>query len=127
MSKHRVRWEMEIEATDPLEALKKARVHQLDPGSTARSFDVWDEKGKSHSMNLLEESDLDSLLHGRQLCFDHLEKASRQLLDYWGVRQEQGATLNQKEADFYKNIETIVGALDAVSGHISTITSEGRR
>ncbi len=35
-----VRWNIEVEATTPIEAAQKARFYQLKPGTTAKVFEI---------------------------------------------------------------------------------------
>lgn len=57
---YRVTWEIDIEATSPKAAAKKALQYQRDPDSSATYFDVRDPKGKFSKFDL----DLDDLDKG---------------------------------------------------------------
>lgn len=51
---YRLVWEIDICATSPKAAAKKALKYQRDPDSTATVFDVFNEKGKVTRVDLLE-------------------------------------------------------------------------
>jgi hypothetical protein len=54
----RVIWEIEIEASSPMEAAMEARVMQLTPGMSATIFDVWAHTaGQMHRIDLIDEPD----------------------------------------------------------------------
>lgn len=60
---YRVIWEIDIVASSPREAAKQALEIQRDPESLATVFDILDEDGDSHRVDLLEETaaELDSI------------------------------------------------------------------
>lgn len=60
---YRVVWEIDIVASSPREAAKQALEIQRDPESLATVFDILDEDGDSHRVDLLEEtaSELDTI------------------------------------------------------------------
>lgn len=60
---YRVIWEIDIVASSPREAAKQALEIQRDPESLATVFDILDEDGDSHRVDLLEEpaAELDSI------------------------------------------------------------------
>jgi hypothetical protein len=53
---YRVTWEIDIDATSPKAAAKKAREYQIDPDSTATVFDVFNENGKVTRVDLMESN-----------------------------------------------------------------------
>jgi len=56
MKQYRVRWEIDIDAKNEVEASKMAREIQLDPNSTATIFEVSEVQGKF--IGLAEKVDL---------------------------------------------------------------------
>jgi len=60
MTHYRVTWEIDIEASTPLEAAKLARQYQIEPDTTGVVFDVWDEK-QGHRIDLLEPEESSEL------------------------------------------------------------------
>lgn len=54
MPLYRVRWEIDIEADNPLEAAKKARYFQTKPNTTATVFDVFENDEHIEAFDLTE-------------------------------------------------------------------------
>lgn len=50
-------WEIDISAHSPKEAAEEALKVQRDPFSMETVFDVWEEGGKQHRIDLLEPED----------------------------------------------------------------------
>ncbi|MBF6100469.1 hypothetical protein IU510_20635 [Nocardia cyriacigeorgica] len=55
MFDYRARWQIDVSATDPLHAARKARAIQRDPDSTATVFDVVDEYGSTFRVDLADD------------------------------------------------------------------------
>ena len=55
MANYLIRWEIEVEAESPEEAILEARAIQLDPNSTADEFEVViDGKGQFHTLDSIK-------------------------------------------------------------------------
>ena len=57
MATYHVKWEMEIEASDPVEAAIKALEIHRDPNSVATHFTVTSVEGMVHEIDVAEKKD----------------------------------------------------------------------
>jgi len=102
---YRVRWEIDVDAENPVEAARQARAMQVDPSSTANVFDVYleDGDGEPTHVDLMEEgapvteSDPPALAAPDPIDEAYRKAAKKQYHDEGRIEVDDGATVSKAQ------------------------------